>query len=224
MSKTVPPTARNRYADAPRDTDWTIAQNWSSYSTEEHDRWNRLFARQTKLLPNRACDAFLKAQTHLQMSASGIPDFADLSRRLSTLTGWSVVAVAGLIPDDAFFEHLANRRFPAGAFIRPEPELDYLEEPDVFHDVFGHVPLLAVRPMRVSWRPTAKAGFARWSAASCTISRASIRYTVEFGLTRSSAACASSAPDHVVAGGDAILARELLAKPSAVRFGAHNAH
>lgn len=135
--------AKNRYADAPRNADWTIDQNWASYSAEEHDRWNRLFARQAKLLPGRACDAFLEAKAKLELSRSGIPDFADLSERLSAMTGWSVVAVAGLIPDDAFFDHLANRRFPAGAFIRPEAELDYLEEPDVFHDVFGHVPLLA---------------------------------------------------------------------------------
>lgn len=140
---TPPAEKKNRYADAPRSADWTIDQDWPSYSAQEHDRWNRLFARQAKLLPGRACDAFLDAKAKLELSRGGIPDFADLSERLSALTGWRVVAVAGLIPDDAFFDHLANRRFPAGAFIRPESELDYLEEPDVFHDVFGHVPLLA---------------------------------------------------------------------------------
>jgi phenylalanine-4-hydroxylase len=134
---------KNRYASAPRNADWTIDQNWSSYTAEEHDRWNRLFARQAELLPGRACEEFLEAKARLELSRSGIPDFADLSKRLSAMTGWSVAPVAGLIPDDAFFDHLANRRFPAGAFIRPEHELDYLEEPDVFHDVFGHVPLLA---------------------------------------------------------------------------------
>lgn len=136
-------SAKNRYADAPRNADWTIDQKWESYTAQEHDRWNRLFARQAKLLPGRACNAFLEAKVTLELSRDGIPDFADLSERLSKLTGWRVVAVAGLIPDDAFFDHLANRRFPAGAFIRPESELEYLQEPDVFHDVFGHVPLLA---------------------------------------------------------------------------------
>ncbi|KAF0211100.1 MAG: hypothetical protein FD172_2133 [Methylocystaceae bacterium] len=135
--------SKNRYAQAPRQADWTIDQNWASYSDEEHDRWNRLFARQATLLPGRACDEFLAAKQQLELSRSGIPEFADLSRRLGAMTGWSVVPVAGLIPDDAFFDHLANRRFPAGAFIRPESELEYLQEPDVFHDVFGHVPLLA---------------------------------------------------------------------------------
>ncbi len=134
---------KNRYAHAPRKADWTIDQDWASYTPEEHDRWNRLFARQAKVLPGRACDAFLAAKRKLELSRGGIPDFDELSDRLSRLTGWRVVPVAGLIPDDAFFDHLANRRFPAGAFIRPEHELDYLSEPDVFHDVFGHVPLLA---------------------------------------------------------------------------------
>jgi phenylalanine-4-hydroxylase len=134
---------KNRYADAPRRADWTIDQDWASYTVEEHDRWNRLYARQADILPGRACDAFLAAKQKLELSRAGIPDFAELSERLSAITGWCVVPVAGLIPDDAFFDHLANRRFPAGAFIRPEHELDYLSEPDVFHDVFGHVPLLA---------------------------------------------------------------------------------
>ncbi len=134
---------KNRYAHARRNADWTIEQDWASYTGDEHDRWNRLFARQARLLPGRACDAFLAAKQKLELSRQGIPDFAELSERLSRLTGWRVVPVAGLIPDDAFFDHLANRRFPAGAFIRPEHELDYLSEPDVFHDVFGHVPLLA---------------------------------------------------------------------------------
>jgi len=142
-AKTPTAALKNRCADAARNADWTIDQDWPSYSDAEHDRWNRLFARQAKLLPGRACDAFLEAKAKLELSRAGIPDFVELSERLSALTGWRVVAVAGLIPDDAFFEHLANRRFPAGAFIRPEEELDYLEEPDVFHDVFGHVPLLA---------------------------------------------------------------------------------
>ena len=138
-----PQSLRNRYAGARRNADWTIDQDWPSYSAQEHDRWRRLYARQAKLLPGRACKAFLEAKTRLELSEEGVPDFALLSERLSALTGWRVAPVAGLIPDDAFFDHLANRRFPAGAFIRPEAELDYLEEPDVFHDVFGHVPLLA---------------------------------------------------------------------------------
>jgi phenylalanine-4-hydroxylase len=136
-------STKNRYLAARRKADWTIDQDWPSYREDEHDRWKRLFERQAKLLPGRACEEFLGALTKLKLSREEIPNFEELSDRLARLTGWSVAPVAGLIPDDIFFEHLANRRFPASAFIRPEEEIDYLEEPDVFHDVFGHVPLLA---------------------------------------------------------------------------------
>jgi phenylalanine-4-hydroxylase len=178
---------RNRYAAARRNADWTIDQDWASYSPEEHDRWDRLFARQAKLLPGRACEAFLEAQARLELSRAGVPDFADLSRRLSALTGWSVVAVAGLIPDDAFFEHLANRRFPAGAFIRPEAEFDYLEEPDVFHDVFGHVPLLA-DPVYARFLQAYGEGGRRALGLGQLHNLARLYwYTVEFGLMRTPA-------------------------------------
>lgn len=123
--------------------DWTVDQNWSHYTAEEHATWDTLFARQAKLLPGRASDAYLRGLDVLKLSKPGIPDFAELSDRLMDLTGWQVVAVPGLVPDDVFFDHMANRRFVAGNFIRRPDQLDYLEEPDVFHDVFGHVPLLA---------------------------------------------------------------------------------
>lgn len=173
---------KNRYAHAPRKADWTIDQNWASYTTEEHDRWNRLFARQAKVLPGRACDAFLAAKQKLELSRAGIPDFAELSERLAALTGWCVVPVAGLIPDDAFFDHLANRRFPAGAFIRPEHELDYLSEPDVFHDVFGHVPLLA-DPVYAAFLEAYGRGGRRALQRGQLHNLARLYwYTVEFGL------------------------------------------
>ncbi|RME67381.1 MAG: phenylalanine 4-monooxygenase [Alphaproteobacteria bacterium] len=123
--------------------DYTIAQDWESYTDDEHAVWRTLYARQAKLLPGRACDAFLQGLDILHLNADGIPDFARLNRRLHALTGWTVVAVPDLVPDAVFFEHLANRRFPAGRFIRTFEQLDYLQEPDIFHDVFGHVPMLA---------------------------------------------------------------------------------
>lgn len=175
---------KNRYHDAPRSADWTIAQNWESYTPQEHDRWDRLFARQTKLLPGRACEEFLAAKAALELSAAGVPDFERLSKRLRAMTGWSVVPVAGLIPDDAFFAHLANRRFPAGAFIRPESELDYLQEPDVFHDVFGHVPLLA-NPVYAEFLEAYGKGGARAIARGQLANLARLYwYTVEFGLMK----------------------------------------
>lgn len=123
--------------------DWTVAQHWDRFTPEEHAVWDTLYARQAKLLPGRASTAFLRGLDALQLSKSGIPNFEELSERLMKLTGWQVVAVHGLVPDDVFFDHMANRRFVAGNFIRGADQLDYLQEPDVFHDVFGHVPMLA---------------------------------------------------------------------------------
>lgn len=177
-----PPLSKNRYADAPRREDWTIDQDWPSYSAAEHDRWSRLYARQAALLPGRACDEFLEAMATLGLSPAGVPDFVELSLRLSAVTGWRVAPVAGLVPDDVFFEHLANRRFPAGAFIRPEEELDYLEEPDVFHDVFGHVPLLA-NPVYARFLQAYGEGGRRALARGQLANLARLYWhTVEFGL------------------------------------------
>ncbi len=123
--------------------DWTVDQDWARFTPEEHRVWDTLFARQAKLLPGRASDAYLRGLDVLKLSKPGIPDYRELNDRLMGLTGWQVVAVPGLVPDDVFFDHMANRRFVAGNFIRRPDQLDYLEEPDVFHDVFGHVPMLA---------------------------------------------------------------------------------
>ena len=122
--------------------DWTIDQAWEAYDDSEHDVWRTLYERQAGLLPGRACDAFLRGLDALDLHRGGIPDFRRINPELERLTGWNVVAVPGLVPDDVFFEHLANRRFPAGQFIRRADQLDYLQEPDIFHDVFGHVPML----------------------------------------------------------------------------------
>ncbi|MEL6830992.1 MAG: phenylalanine 4-monooxygenase, partial [Pseudomonadota bacterium] len=134
---------KNRYTDAPRNLDYTIDQAWETYSKQEHNRWDRLFARQVDVLRHRACTEYLEAMKSLRLSERGIPNMERLSDRLEVATGWRVVPVADLVPDEIFFDHLANKRFPAGAFIRPEDEFDYLEEPDIFHDIFGHVPMLA---------------------------------------------------------------------------------
>ena len=94
--------------------DWTIDQGWDAYSQAEHDVWITLYERQTAMLPGRACDAFLRGLDALDLHRSGIPDVKRINEELQRLTGWSVVAVPGLVPDDVFFDHLANRRFPAG--------------------------------------------------------------------------------------------------------------
>ena len=180
-------TEANRYLNAKRNPDFTIDQDWRSYTREEHDRWDRLFRRSQVVLRDRACEEFLAAMAALQLSEAGIPDMAKLSDRLEAITGWRVVAVAELVPDDIFFNHLANRRFPAGAFIRPEAQMDYLEEPDIFHDVFGHVPLLA-NPVFADFMQAYGKGGQRALDLGCLKNLARLYwYTVEFGLIRSAA-------------------------------------
>ena len=183
----TPPPVRNRYLDAPRGADYTIDQRWESYTAEEHGRWDRLRARQARLLPGRACDAYLDALRALELSESGIPHFGWLSDRLERLTGWRVVPVADLVPDAVFYEHLANRRFPAGAFIRPESELDYIEEPDVFHDVFGHVPMLASPVFADYMQAYGQSGLRAHGLGVLHHLARLYWYTVEFGLVATGA-------------------------------------
>ncbi len=138
------PTLNDLRGDHPEiQADFTIDQQWKTYGAAEHEVWRTLFERQSELLQERACAEFLDGLNRLDLTANGIPDFEKLSDDLERLTGWRVVAVPSLVPDAVFFAHLANRRFPAGRFIRKPSELEYIQEPDVFHDVFGHVPMLA---------------------------------------------------------------------------------
>ena len=123
--------------------DWTVPQRWEELTEEDHRVWDTLFARQKLLLHDSAVHEFDENLEILELSRPGIPDFDELNQKLGERTGWKVVAVPGLVPDDVFYQHLSKRQFPAGNFIRRANQLDYLEEPDVFHDVFGHVPLLA---------------------------------------------------------------------------------
>ena len=125
------------------EADWTVPQHWDELTDEDHWVWDTLFARQTTLLHDKVISAFEEGLEVLNLSRPGVPNFDELNVKLGERTGWKVVAVPSLIPDAVFFEHLANRRFPAGNFMRPPKQMDYLEEPDVFHDVFGHVPLRA---------------------------------------------------------------------------------
>lgn len=165
-------------------SDWTIPQGWDSYTPEEHATWDTLFDRQVTMLHGRVTPEFTAGLDMLRLSKPGIPDFEELSDRLMKATGWQVVAVPGLVPDEVFFDHLANRRFVSGNFIRKPHELDYLQEPDVFHDVFGHVPLLA-NPVFADYIQAYGKGGQR-AAAMGAIDRLSrlYWYTVEFGLVR----------------------------------------
>lgn len=162
--------------------DYTLPQNWDKFTKEEHARWDTLYNRQRKILEGRAAPEFLKCQDDLELSKGGIPNFDDLSERLYKRTKWEVVAVPDLVPDEVFFEHLANRRFPASDFIRRADQLDYIQEPDIFHDVFGHVPLLA-KPVFADYMEAYGKGGLKAAGKGVLHNLARLYwYTVEFGL------------------------------------------
>lgn len=165
-------------------TDFTIDQGWKHYTQQEHTVWRTLYERQTQLLPGLACDAFVEGMRALPISADGIPNFVELSEVLNERTGWQVVAVPGLVPDEVFFDHLAHRRFPSGNFIRKPDSLDYLEEPDVFHDVFGHVPMLMHPVMADFIQAYGEAGLRAQGIGKLSELARVYWYTVEFGLVR----------------------------------------
>ena len=196
--------------------DWTIDQRWADYTPAEHATWDRLFARQVAMLQDRAAPEFLAGVDVLKMSRPGIPDFAELSARLQRLTGWQVVAVPGLVPDDVFFGHLAERRFVSGRFIRTPEQLDYLQEPDVFHDVFGHVPLLA-NPVFADYMQAYGKGGLRAAGAGAIAKLSRLYwYTVEFGLVRSGDALKLYGAGIVSSHGESVFA---LDDPSPNRLG-----
>ena len=162
--------------------DWTVPQGWADYTAEEHATWVTLYERQMALLQDRACPEFLAGLQALDLHGGGIPDFAALNGKLSALTGWTVVAVPGLVPESVFFDHLAERRFPAGRFIRRADQLDYLQEPDIFHDVFGHVPMLC-DPVFADYMVEYGRGGQRAAGLGQLEQLARLYwYTVEFGL------------------------------------------
>ncbi len=123
------------------DAHYVVQQDWNAYTEAEHELWRKLYQRQLALLPGRACQEFIDALEKMD-AADGIPVFEKTSKELFAATGWTIVAVPGLIPELTFFDHLANRRFPVTVWLRKPEEFNYIVEPDVFHDFFGHVPLL----------------------------------------------------------------------------------
>ncbi len=160
----------------------SVEQGREGYSQQDHGIWRSLFERQSRLLAGRACDAFLQGLQGLGVAADGIPHFGRLSDLLERATGWRIVAVPGLVPDDVFFGHLAARRFPATHWIRRPEQLDYLQEPDVFHDVFGHVPLL-MNPIFADYlQAYGRGGLKALSLGALPYLARLYWYTVEFGL------------------------------------------
>jgi phenylalanine-4-hydroxylase len=164
----------------------TVEQPWESYSKTDHDVWDTLYKRQRELLLAYACQEFLDGVERFGLGDGGIPRFSDLNKVLGEATGWEVVAVEGLLPDEVFFDHLANRRFPVSWWIRKPDQLDYLSEPDLFHDLFGHVPLL-LNPIFADYMQAYGKGGMKAHAigpeALMNLTRL-YWYTVEFGLIR----------------------------------------
>ena len=163
-----------------------IEQPWSTYSNTDHEVWATLFARQQEILVGRASDEFLHQQRAMGMAPDRIPKFDDLNKVLRKATGWELIGVEGLLPELTFFEHLANRRFPVTWWIRKPEQLDYLSEPDLFHDLFGHVPLL-MNPVFADYMAAYGRGGVKAHAigpdALVNLTRL-YWYTVEFGLIK----------------------------------------
>jgi phenylalanine-4-hydroxylase len=161
-----------------------VPQDWSHFTPEEHGVWDTLFARQLPYLGSRIVAPFLAGIGKLGLDEPGIPELERLNARLEPLTGWRLVSVAGIVPDEAFFAMLADRRFPIGNFIRGADSLDYLEEPDCFHDIFGHVPLLAHEPVARLMEALGRLGVEAITAGHGEIISRLYWHTVEFGLAR----------------------------------------
>jgi phenylalanine-4-hydroxylase len=163
------------------DARYVVKQQWDGYTDAQHELWRRLYERQARLLPGRACDVFIDSLKKMDASR-GIPDLEKISAQLVQATGWTLVAVPGLVPDLTFFEHLANRRFPVTVWLREPEEFDYIVEPDIFHDFFGHVPLLFNPVFADHMQEYGKGGLKAMTLDGLTELGRLYWYTVEFGL------------------------------------------
>ena len=170
---------RGDYSQA--DADYVVRQDWNAYTPDEHALWRRLYQRQARLLPGRAAQVYIDSLARLD-AGDGIPRFDDVSQALQAATGWRLVAVPGLVPDQTFFEHLAARRFPVTVWLRRPDEFDYIAEPDVFHDFFGHVPLLFNPVFAGHLQEYGKGGLKAMPLGGLPFLARLYWYTIEFGL------------------------------------------
>jgi len=199
--------------------DFLVAQHPEDYTAQDHRTWRTLFERQSTLLRGRVVEEFHAGLTALGITPAGIPDFREMNRALARATGWSVVAVPGLVPDAVFFRHLAARRFPAGYWIRKPEQLDYIEEPDVFHDVFGHVPLL-MQPRYADYMAEYGCSGLRLAERPALANLARLYwYTVEFGLMQTAAGLRIFGAGIISSAGEAVYSLDS-AEPARVRFDA----
>ncbi|HUJ00494.1 MAG TPA: phenylalanine 4-monooxygenase [Usitatibacter sp.] len=161
--------------------DYTVDQEWGAYTPRQHDLWRRLYARQAALVPHYACEEFRATLATLDYGA-GIPRFDAINAKLAPATRWRLVAVPGLVPDLVFFEHLANRRFPVTVWLREPEEFDYIVEPDIFHDFFGHVPMLFNPVFADYMQAYGRGGIKAHALGAIEMLARLYWYTVEFGL------------------------------------------
>lgn len=173
--------------DAPpegADADWTMPQNWEKFTQNDHDRWSEFAANQAKVLDGLACEAFLEGVRALELDKMGVPDFEKWNVKLRSLTGWEVVAVPGVIPNEPFFSMLTERKFPVANFLRSGPSFEYSDEPDMFHDVFGHMPMFIDPTFGEFMTAYGRAGMrAEKMGMSEWLGRLYL-HTVEFGLIK----------------------------------------
>jgi phenylalanine-4-hydroxylase len=196
--------------------DFAVRQDWAAYTPEEHALYRRLFERQSKLVPRYACPEWIAAVSRLEI-AGGIPRFEDTTRKLRAATGWEIVAVPGLIPDEAFFTHLANRRFPVTVWLRRPEEFDYIVEPDVFHDFFGHVPLLFDRTYADHLHEYGKGGLKAMRLDAVKMLARLYWYTIEFGLIKTKEGVKAYGAGLLSSGGELAYCVDDL-KPERLRF------
>jgi phenylalanine-4-hydroxylase len=162
--------------------DYVVPQRWDEFTADDHAVWDLLFARQVELLGTRVVAPFLDGIDLLRLSHPGVPDLDELNAILEPRTGWRTVAVTGLVPDDIFFAMLCERVFPVGNFIRKREQLDYLEEPDCFHDLFGHIPMLAHHAYAAMIEHVGRLGAATIAAGRGERVARIYWHSVEFGL------------------------------------------
>src|SRR3982750_5014440 len=167
--------------------DYVVPQEWESFTPDDHAVWDLLFARQVELLGTRVVRPFLDGIDLLRLSHPGVPDLSELNAILEPRTGWRTVAVTGLVPDEIFFAMLATCVFPVGNFIRKREELDYLEEPDCFHDLFGHIPMLAHHNFAGMVEHVGRFGTAAIEAGEGHRVARIYWHSVEFGLAKEQA-------------------------------------
>jgi phenylalanine-4-hydroxylase len=167
--------------------DYTVEQRWEDYRDAEHEVWRTLYMRQRALLERYAAPEVVAGLAAVGVDERRIPRFEAVNDLLRPVTGWRIVAVPGLIPEEHFFAHLAARSFPVSVWIRKPDELDYLSEPDLFHDFFGHVPLLANPVFARFMQAYGVAGQKAQAHQAVALLARVYWYTVEFGLLRSAA-------------------------------------